>query len=152
MAASRPAEEGDDVDAGVNRYLLVTTAVDESKFPPPELKPVPQTLAELDAILNPKPEEAPEKADKPDAEKTADENSESKTETKTKDETETETKSDEAEKADAPAEERLRRKLPQREEPAEQSEPTGETDSSGSGEATGKGEAQEPSDRAAALG
>jgi len=42
-----------EVEAGVNRYLLVTTVVDESKFPPPQLKPVPQTLEDLDKLLNP---------------------------------------------------------------------------------------------------
>ncbi len=34
-------------NAGVNRYLLVTTRVDESKFPAPELQEVPQTLDDL---------------------------------------------------------------------------------------------------------
>jgi hypothetical protein len=37
--------------AGVNRYLLVTTEVDESRFPPPDLQPVPQTLEELEQLL-----------------------------------------------------------------------------------------------------
>ncbi len=47
------AASDDQVETGVNRYLLVTTVVDESRFPPPELKPVPQNLEELEAILNP---------------------------------------------------------------------------------------------------
>jgi hypothetical protein len=42
-----------EVEAGVNRYLLVTTMVDQSKFPVPLLRPVPQSLEDLDAILNP---------------------------------------------------------------------------------------------------
>lgn len=46
-------QTGDRLEAGVNRYLLVTTMVDPSKFPPPDLKPVPQTLEELDAVLDP---------------------------------------------------------------------------------------------------
>jgi hypothetical protein len=41
-----------EVEAGVNRFLLVTAVVDESKFPPPELKSVPGTLEELDELLN----------------------------------------------------------------------------------------------------
>ncbi|WP_372899335.1 DUF4340 domain-containing protein, partial [Stieleria sp.] len=48
------ADEGD-VTGGVNRYLMVSTVVDESMFPVPELKPIPQTLEELDALDNPAP-------------------------------------------------------------------------------------------------
>ncbi|PAY20674.1 hypothetical protein CKO51_05055 [Rhodopirellula sp. SM50] len=44
-----------DSTGGVNRYLMVSTVVDESKFPVPELKPIPQTLEELDALDNPAP-------------------------------------------------------------------------------------------------
>jgi hypothetical protein len=35
---------------GANRYLLVTAQVDESKFPAPDLKPIPRTIEELDAM------------------------------------------------------------------------------------------------------
>ncbi len=91
---STSEEGGEEVDAGVNRYLLVTTDVDQSKFPAPELKAVPQTLEELDAILNPKQDEPQEKTDNPAAEAPADEKPEVKSETKPADET----KSDEPEK------------------------------------------------------
>lgn len=37
--------------AGVNRYLLVTTEVDESRFPVPDLQDIPQTVAELEELL-----------------------------------------------------------------------------------------------------
>jgi hypothetical protein len=47
------SDDGEESVAGVNRYLLVTTRVDESKFPPPELEPVPQTVKELEAMLAP---------------------------------------------------------------------------------------------------
>ncbi|MEM6473507.1 MAG: DUF4340 domain-containing protein [Planctomycetota bacterium] len=49
---SEPGETG-----GVNRYLLVTTKVDESDFPIPELTPIPQTLEDLDALDKPAPPE-----------------------------------------------------------------------------------------------
>ncbi len=55
--------------AGVNRYLLLTTRVDEKKFPAPELQEVPQTLDDLqklddaEAKKNAPPETAAE--DKP---------------------------------------------------------------------------------------
>ena len=45
-------EEGDEAAAseaaqeGVNRYLMVTTSVDDSFFPAPALQPIPQTLEE----------------------------------------------------------------------------------------------------------
>ncbi|MEM8667936.1 MAG: DUF4340 domain-containing protein [Planctomycetota bacterium] len=48
------------MEAGVNRFLLVTTAVDESSFPPPELRSVPQTLEELDDLLKEAGEETGE--------------------------------------------------------------------------------------------
>ncbi len=49
------AEAGKDEAAkanqvGANRYLLVTTRVDESKFPPPELAEIPKTIEELEAM------------------------------------------------------------------------------------------------------
>ncbi len=36
---------------GLNRYLLVTTRIDESQFPPPDLKPIPQSIDELKAMM-----------------------------------------------------------------------------------------------------
>ncbi|MCM2374743.1 DUF4340 domain-containing protein [Aporhodopirellula aestuarii] len=49
-------EDEDDSDdssssTAVNRYLLVTARVDESQFPAPELRVVPQTIEELAAML-----------------------------------------------------------------------------------------------------
>lgn len=44
------SEEGEE-ESGVNRYLFVTTMVDQAKFPTPELQPVPQSLEELDAMM-----------------------------------------------------------------------------------------------------
>lgn len=56
-AADTQTEDGstdpDGVDkpvAGANRYLLVTTRVDESKFPPPELASIPTTVEEMEAM------------------------------------------------------------------------------------------------------
>lgn len=50
------AAESEEVGmVGSNRYMLVTTEVDESIIPMPQLQPVPQTIEELDA-----PAQAPE--------------------------------------------------------------------------------------------
>ncbi len=172
--ASDGDAESDDVDAGVNRYLLVTTIVDESKFPPPELRAVPQNLEELDAILNPKseePAEAPPAEEEP-AEKDAgsdDAESEAKTETMkdadaekkpASEESEAETapkKEEPAEKEEPAAQEESKSEEPASEPASEPTEPeksaadadsetSGETETSGSGEATGSGEAQEASE------
>ncbi len=39
--------DGDITETGVNRYLLVTTEVDESRFPVPTMRPIPNTIEEL---------------------------------------------------------------------------------------------------------
>lgn len=51
-----------DSDAGVNRYLLVTTKVDETQFPVPDLEAVPKTVDEMKAKM------APAKANPPEGE------------------------------------------------------------------------------------
>lgn len=56
--------EGKSVSSA-NRYLLVTAQVDESKFPPPALKPIPKTIEELDAMNQPETVEAPAEPDAP---------------------------------------------------------------------------------------
>lgn len=61
-------EEEDASGTGVNRYLLVTAKVDESKFPPPDLQPVPQSVEELEALLG----ETPEASDTPPEEDASD--------------------------------------------------------------------------------
>ena len=38
-------------ETGLNRYLLVTTRIDESSFPPPQLNPIPQSIEELKAMM-----------------------------------------------------------------------------------------------------
>lgn len=48
-------EDSEESSDGVNRYLMVSTTVDESRFPLPELKPIPQTLEDLKALENPPP-------------------------------------------------------------------------------------------------
>ena len=45
-------------DTGVNRYLLVTTKIDETQFPAPELQTVPKTVDEMKAKLAPAQEPA----------------------------------------------------------------------------------------------
>lgn len=39
------------LETGVNRYLLVTTEVDESRFPIPEMKSIPSSIEELKKML-----------------------------------------------------------------------------------------------------
>jgi hypothetical protein len=46
----KEGEEPKASSAGANRYLLITAQVDESSFPPPELKEVPKTVEELEAM------------------------------------------------------------------------------------------------------
>jgi len=53
-------EAGGKNASGANRYLLVTAQVDESKFPAPDLKPIPKTVEELDAMNQPAPTPAAE--------------------------------------------------------------------------------------------
>ena len=65
-------EEGeeDEPQDGLNRYLLVTTVVDESKFPPPDLQKVPKTLEDLEKMLapgeEPEDQEEPENQEEPE--------------------------------------------------------------------------------------
>ncbi len=40
-------EQNEEENSGLKRYLLVTASIDESKFPPPELEHVPQTVEEM---------------------------------------------------------------------------------------------------------
>lgn len=142
-------------EGGVNRYLLVTTMVDQSKFPVPELKAVPQTLEDLEAILNPKPAVEPavsesEGAAKPegeegekgdsepeaDGEKSADENAEP-----VKEDAEPANEDADADESAADSE------TPAESDSAQEAESEGETETSGEGEATGKGQAQQAADQ-----
>ena len=158
---------------GVNRYLLVTTMVDQSKFPAPDLKPVPKTLEELEALLNP-PNEEPAAdvpasevddagADSPPKVEAANEKAANE---KVKDESEAEVTQDADEASeskessdtpkqsvtsdsasDSPSEAETKNAEPQTDagEADAGEADAGEADSSGSGETTGKGEAQEAS-------
>ncbi|QDV46567.1 hypothetical protein Enr13x_64760 [Stieleria neptunia] len=164
--------DGSDGSGGVNRYLMVSTVVDESKFPVPELKPIPQTLEELDALdkpappadetlpteLNPAAEPAPAtpemKAAEPQA-ATEEPATEEPADSKEVVETEVAPKEDAA--AESPAE-KDGEEASTETEPAEPEatesadsgddvEPAaGETDASGEGESTTVGEAQEEVD------
>ncbi|QEF96787.1 hypothetical protein Mal15_08170 [Stieleria maiorica] len=164
------SQAGDEAEAagGVNRYLMVSTVVDESKFPVPELKPIPQTLEELDAIDRPAPPadvEMPQELNTPEVPETAEpEMKEGDGEAATDQASGEEATDGEKEgaKSEEPAAEE-----PATEEPAEKdgeaessepaepadsgdgesaddAEPTsGQTDASGEGESTTVGEAQE---------
>ncbi len=141
-------ETGDDDSpaVGVNRYLLVTAEVDESRFPTPELQSVPETLEDLEQLLG---------ADSPQEEQPAESPGDRPSEDDADDKTPTDD-SDEPD-SDEPAEEQDVSE-PQSEEPepsdgndgpeddGPEGEPTsGELESSGSGEATGSGQGQDPS-------
>ncbi|WP_372725138.1 hypothetical protein, partial [Novipirellula sp.] len=153
--ADQEAKEGEEATSGgVNRYLLVTTQVDESKFPAPQLREIPQNLDDLRKLLGetePKaePAKADEEAEKPAAEQEdaseaemkedeATEESEAAEESKPAEEMKAEkAKSDDA-KAEEPKEvEEV--EAESNETPAE----SGESELEGSGEASGQGEAQE---------
>lgn len=137
---------------GVNRYLMVSTVVDDSKFPVPDLQPIPNTLEDLDALDKPAPPPGvvlPPELNTPEA--PADDSAEMKEEP--------------AEAASEPAApETAEPETPEPESPEpETSEPestepapaepaeveSGETEVSGEGESTTVGEGQEPQDPAA---
>ena len=156
------SDEGGDEDqeseGGVNRYLLVTTMVDQTKFPPPDLKPVPKTLEELDAMLNP-PKQAEEAAAEdpaaPQTEEAAQDASPETTDATSEDsaspaESNTEPGNDEGKEDSAESNDAAATVTdetsdsPATEEPAkEESATEGESENSGSGEASGSGNAQE---------
>lgn len=161
-------DAGDDAESagGVNRYLMVSTVVDESRFPVPELSPIPQTLEELDAMDKPAttpPADAPPELNPPAAaaeaqpemkEETADDAAAAESDTKSDAAEPAETKqagaddvppADES-KPDAAASDAAD-EAPKADSPAPETtdvpEASGETDASGEGESTTVGEGQE---------
>lgn len=46
---SGAVEAEDDASSGLRRYLLVSAVLDESKFPVPDLEPLPETVADMQA-------------------------------------------------------------------------------------------------------
>lgn len=105
----------DSPNTSVNRFMLVTTRVDEKQFPAPALKPVPQTIEELAAMLGAGQPEASQESEKAAERKPAEEmKSESSTDAK-KDEAKAEDAKSEK-KADAGSEKEM-----SAEEPAEDS-------------------------------
>ena len=160
-------------EAGVNRYLLVTTKVDDTQFPAPELQAVPKTVDELKAKMAPTSENASEGEVKEESKVTVPEaDSSSKEEAAADNKSETpqpvnDTATAAAEKADPPATnekaegdaapkaeaptEAVTEPSPTEEKPADETgaQPdkadteSGVSNSSGSGEATGTGQAQQ---------
>ena len=59
------SEEQEEDKGGVNRYLMVSTSVDESMFPLPELERIPQNVAEMEAMEREKKPDAPDEKDLP---------------------------------------------------------------------------------------
>ncbi|MCO8122731.1 DUF4340 domain-containing protein [Stieleria sp. TO1_6] len=158
--------EEDSTSGGANRYLMVSTEVDESRFPAPELQPIPQTLEELDAMEQAaqpapaEPEDAPEQADEAaDKTETAEEPAAPTDEPEMKDDAapaEPAAESPAAEDAkadDATADEPAADKKPAAEDAGDDAAQAGEgeaketesgaTDASGEGESTTVGEAQQ---------
>ena len=140
-------EEGDAPKkaGGVNRYLFVTTMVDQSKFPAPDLKSVPQTLEELDAMLNPPKEEEPKQEEPKPAAQKEEMTPEEPAEAEEKESTTPEKEAvKDAEPMDKPTESQ---KAAEKESPQPEADVTeGETEASGEGEATGTGQAQDESE------
>jgi hypothetical protein len=151
--------EDEESDGGVTRFLLVTAQLDESKFPPPELKLVPETVEEMLAMeagdSPPAPEATPDSAEPADVE---DASSESNEATPATDSPETDGTS--ADGAEKPAKENA---SPASGEPASgepaSSEPSSEPSSSEpasgepeSGEPAGSTESGSSSDPAASEG
>ncbi|KAA1262366.1 hypothetical protein LF1_49300 [Rubripirellula obstinata] len=137
--------DGDEADdTGVNRYLFVTTMVDQSKFPAPELQSVPQTLEEMDALMAPPEEEQEAVETEPveEVEAEADEatGEEATGEEETEEATEAGAEMTSEEPAQAEASKEVSKEVSE-ESPAEDVT-EGETEASGEGEATGSGQAQ----------
>lgn len=72
------AEAEDDASSGLRRYLLVSAVLDESKFPVPDLEPLPETVADMQArkeaqakAAEPQPSAAPADAEPPASESPA---------------------------------------------------------------------------------
>ncbi|QDS93042.1 hypothetical protein FF011L_17970 [Roseimaritima multifibrata] len=156
---------------GSNRYLLVTTDVDESMIPVPPLQSIPQTIEELDgpaeepkkddpaeagdmkeepkAPAEEKPAEEPEmKDEKPADEKPADEKpaDEKPADEKPADEKSADEKSaDEKSTDEKPADEKPADEKPADEKPAE----SGETTQEGSGDGSATGQGMQADDKAA---
>lgn len=116
----KSSEDEEVSGTGVNRYLLVTTRVDEEQFPAPDLAPVPQTIEELAALLGvdakpqpdePKKEEPKTQPEMKEAEKAAEKKTEPPEESKPESKPATdEMKSEESSKAvpkEKPAEKEL---------------------------------------------
>lgn len=57
QATASMATLGEDAEGGLSRYLLVTARLDESKFPLPEIEPLPETVEEM--LAREKAAEAP---------------------------------------------------------------------------------------------
>ena len=106
---------------GVNRYLLVTTRVDDSHFPPPDLKDIPTTVEEMEAaekkaqepvMTLPTEDETPEVNVPTEPEPAVEMKKEEPTAEPKEEaaEAETETKTDEAETADDKPEAEMKEK------------------------------------------
>ncbi|MFG0262049.1 MAG: DUF4340 domain-containing protein [Novipirellula sp. JB048] len=124
-ADQEPSDGDEPAAGGVNRYLFVTTRVDEAKFPAPQLREIPQTLEELDAMLaeSEASQAAPEAVDEIESDEP------SKAETATPgaaamNQEEAEPESDDA--SAPPAEEPAAAEEPASEEPASEEEPKSE--------------------------
>jgi hypothetical protein len=154
------AEGAKPASAGVNRYLLVTTRVNDEKFPPPALKPIPQTIEELEAMRKEAEQPATEKpaaepsTESPEKETPAEEPAKEATEESSQppaeqpaaSEQEPPAKEDSTDKAEPEAE---TEKSATDSDP-KSSEESGEGEASGSGEGSGSANGQDPPAESAA--
>ncbi len=162
-AAARADEPGGLI--GSNRYLLVTTELDESRIPVPDLQPVPQTIEELDRLdaAEDQPEDQPEAMeDKDKPAKDADADASKPQTEEMKEEPASDSKSAEEPKATEPTEDAEAAEPTEEspadakgdeeeasgessdvtEEPAAEEQPDGCDDGEGEGEAAGESEAE----------
>lgn len=156
------SEEDSQSSSGVNRYLMVSTIVDETDFPVPELKPIPNTLEELDALDKPEPPagvvlppelnapQQPETEETESAEPQGDKVEPEMKETVGEGEAgDSESKEEPQEESAEPASKESEGEAEKAEEPATDeaaAADSGETEASGEGESSGVGEGQEPAE------
>lgn len=103
--ASLSAIDSEDGDGGLSRYLLVTAKLNESRFPQPELEPVPQSVEEMLALEKGEQVSEPAESDAAASEESGDGDGEDKTETPAADETPDDSDPAEEKKSEETAEE-----------------------------------------------
>ncbi|TWT93835.1 DUF4340 domain-containing protein [Stieleria varia] len=143
--------------AGVNRYLMVSTVVDEEMFPPPALEVVPETLEDLDAMdkaaeaAAPAPDQLPPELNPPMTKPTEEEKPATESETPESDRpepaaTENSETENKEEMKDTPAESGESDSADSKSEPADEADSTEKPDDADKEAAEGTPEPAETTD------